>query len=531
MYPILNPFSLEMVLHDDWAQHAFGWLYFRNQSPFVLPFGTLRNFLHPLGSNVAYMDSLPWVALVMRFFSDLLPRDFQYLGVWILGCSAALGFSAAWMVRGISPRWEHQALVGVLAAMSPSLMTRIVHPALCAHVFIVLAVAISLVQAASNSAGWRAIVAAIGLVWLSAATHPYLCMMVLSIVIGLPMRLRPQLGWKVLTAPVAMLAGTILLFYAFGYLDNSMNYITGGFGTFSANLNTLYNSMGHSRLFGGIPTSWGQYEGYGYLGAGVLLLGIVASSLLVPASTRRLIRDLPWRRARWALPGILACSFYSLATPVLWNQTEVLRIDWYGSVDKWVQSFRSTGRYIWPLQYAIVLLVAVVVLHALRRRPHFLTAVLASCVAVQAYDIDTAEAWNRLKTEPRRPFTAPQWNLADRAYDHLVLFPTQVKDLCEKRYDSQPVNELAYLAYSHRWTFNSGYSARQRFGTRDYCDSLKKTVHAGQFSPRTLYVVLKRKEALRVKRRGALCGKLDGLFVCVDPNEGPLAQFLRDNPF
>jgi hypothetical protein len=526
--PLIDPFTLEVVFRDDWAAHSLGWLFFRNQSFFALPLGKIANFIHPLGSTVGYQDAIPWVALLLRPFSAIMPLDFQYLGLWVLACSASLAFVAARLARHLTPHWEQQALIGTFAAMSPSLMARIMHPALCSHGLIVAALALNLLRGADLAGARRITAFAIGLAWLTAATNPYVTLMVVSLAIAVPFQQRHALGLRASCAATAgMLAGIGAIFSLLGYTSGGMRNIGGGFGTYSSNLNTLWNSMGHSRLFAPLPVTQGQYEGCGYLGAGVFFFGVVALALFLVPALRTNILALPWRRIGWPLFATLACGVYALASPVRFGDRELLRIDAYRHINSLVEAFRSSGRFIWPLQYAIVLFVALLVAQALRSKRAWLTATLLIGVAIQAYDINPADAASRFAGKRHRPFLAAQWSLAARDYKHLVLFPAEIMNNCRgpKGYRGPFVTELAYLAYRYRWTTNSGYSARARVGTKEYCEQLKADVGNGKLEPHSIYIVDPH-DVKALRKRGAICGKIDKIFACVRASQNAFATYL-----
>jgi hypothetical protein len=532
MRPLINPFTLDVAFRDDWAQHTLGWLFFRNARWLAFPLGKLPQFLHPLGTTVGYMDSIPLVALTLRPFSALLPADFQYLGLWIVSCSAALAFFGAFIARRLTPHWEQQALIGLLTAMAPSLIARIVHPALCAHAFIVCAFAVTLAPLDSSRAVRRALTAAFVLLALGSATHPYFAVMTLAIALGLPLRLHRRLGkGPVFGLMAGMVALTTLVLVLLGYLGGGMQDAVDGFGVYSANLNTLVNSMGNSRIFQGLPTAPKQYEGYSYLGAGVFFVLTCALLGMLHPEARGRIMALPWRRASWPLCAALGLGVFAIATPVRWGEHELLSIELYKPLDPLTQSFRSSGRFIWPLAYAFVVAGTSALVRAFGPHRYALSLTLVLAVALQAYDLDLSQAVKRFEGERARSFAAHEWSLADGKVRHLVLYPVDIKNACESRshYRAGLVTELAYLAYRHRWSFNSGYAARVRPETPRYCEDLKDAIDQGRLRPDDLYVV--QKGYLRkLRSAGATCGKLDDVYVCAQGNEHALVPYLASNP-
>lgn len=533
-WPMLDPFRLDVVLRDDWAQHTLGWLFFRNE-PLRLPLGRIDGFLYPLGTTLGYMDAIPWVALMLRPVSALLPADFQYLGLWVVACSAALAFVAARVAALWTPWWEQQALAGLLTSIAPTLIERLIHPALCAHALIVLAIGLCFTPAPTPSAARRQLIVTACLLTVSSATHPYLAVMVLTLVSILPWKLRPTLGSGIaLIAFAGQIASVALTLAAFGYIGREMLTAAWGFGHYSANLDTFVNSMGLSRLFPGLPQPEEQYEGYSYMGAGWLALCACALGLLAAPPMRRRVVTFDWSAAAWPLTAAASMALFALASPVRWGDRELFSLPLYEHLSFFTSTFRSSGRFVWPLLYAIELTALLCVLCALRERRVVSTSLLLAALALQLYDVDNTHAAAVFTADNKTRanlYAAPAWDLANADFDHLVIYPAEIQSACnvELGYRADVVSGLAYLAYRHRWTINSGYAARNSTGSKDYCDALERDVVAGQLDARSLYVT-RRWKVRALRAAGATCGRIEPLTVCVATRPHPLVEFLARHP-
>ena len=65
--------------------------------------------------------------------------------------------------------------------------------------------------------------------------------------------------------------------YIFGGFNmNGISAYEGGLGYFSFNLNNFVNPQGWSKIFKDLALCGGQYEGFAYLGAGIILLTFLA---------------------------------------------------------------------------------------------------------------------------------------------------------------------------------------------------------------------------------------------------------------
>ena len=157
----------------------------------------------------------------------------------------------------------------------------------------------------------------------------------------------------------------------------------GGFGAYSANLLTFVMPSQSQTLLSpatraGEPH---QYEGYSYLGAGTLLLGVV-----VMLSALRAPRPALWGAVlRRRLPLIAALLFLAAMAvgPIVTLGSRVVAsydAGWWGPLT----TFRSHGRMIWALHYALI---AAIAFAATRFAPRTAVGLLAAAVAVQAVDV------------------------------------------------------------------------------------------------------------------------------------------------
>jgi hypothetical protein len=292
-----------------------------------------------------------------------------------------------------------------------------------------------------------------------------------------------------------------------------------GFGAYNSDLLTLINPAGLSRLLPALPMAPNQWEGIGYLGLGVILLLAVGAAWGWPRRKALAAGE----RTRWRPLAIAACllALFAVASVVtaggftLLSARTLLR-----PLDPLTGAFRASGRFIWPLHYA--LLTAAIAL-TIRRWPRALPAGLAlfAAVAVQALDarrapVDTRPdaGWNLLRS--------PRWDALAQGRAHLVLYPTQLHvgggDGC-KYEDTHP--EALYvsadwLAYRHGMTVNSGYASRvDSEAMQAACAGLITSIQGGRLAPNTLYLVARGWEPAFLGRPGVKCEQVDGELACV----------------
>jgi uncharacterized protein DUF6311 len=518
----LPPTRLDWLGGGDWTQHALGWLFFR-ASRWRLPLGRIEGFPWPAGTTVGFTDANPFVAIPAKLVAPVLPLEFQYIGAWLLACFALQGYFGARLVRVASPRPAHRVLGGALLAIAPPLTARTGHDTLCAHFTLLAIIALHLAPAYDRAAGGRALRAAAVVTVLAGAVHPYLAVMSLALTAALAVRLaacdgalpRGRAGAAVLAATLALLA----VFGVLGYLTSAPSH-GAHFGTFGADLLAFANPFGASWLVPARASAWGAWEGNAYLGCGGALL-VLAGAVLAVA--RRARGEAPQRPRRAAVPLLVAAgvlALFALSDVVRADGREVVSLRaLYRPLAGIVGPFRSSGRFVWPLYYAVVASALVAVVRG-ARRPGAATALLAVALALQVAELAPGAAGAQFHDAAWR-FRDARWELARGRYRHLALAPALVlsggPDCTGPGWDRDTAWQApAYEAYRLGLTVNSGYVARgahDRFAPP--CRAVEREVEEGRLAADTVYLVQPARAEELGRRPGVRCGVLDARHVCV----------------
>ncbi len=370
---------------SDVAQSLLGHLAFQADG-WRFPLFRIASLMPPEGVNALLLDANPLVSLLAKFLPD---GPHNLLGWWLFACFALQPVAAVYALRGMGEQRIFPAVVvAALAALMPSLWFRPVHPNLCGHFVVLLALGATL-RLLRGQVGWRMGAAAL---LLGAFIHPYLLVMAAALLCAVPLRAGLARDWPGLRrAGLSLglsLGGVAALMALAGFFGAGAG--DRGFGRFSMNLlSPVVPQL--SGVFGGamLDATGGQYEGFNYLGVGVLV--VVA---------------LAWHRPpRWmfsllvVLAGLtlLALSSRIYAGPVLlldlglkpWE-------DVFGAV-------RASGRLFWPVGY-VALVVAVAVLAA-RLPPMGFAALGILAVGLQWQD--TGPLRTRAEAMMANPGAAP----------------------------------------------------------------------------------------------------------------------------
>lgn len=512
---VLVPTETDWVFKLDWQTHFLAWHFFRHE-PLHLPPGRMDGYYTPMGTAIGLIDAIPLAAFVLRPFASVLPMPLQYLGGWVLLSFALQGTFGVLLTRF----WTSNVLAQVLGAscfvLLPSLIVRVPHAALTAHWLMLWALYLYL---RTDRARPPSIVhiATLGLV--CGLINPYLTAMVLPLLAAvgvrasLPDRGSPARGIAVLVASTgAAVAG----WWASGFfLVSGLNTLTAsGLRHYSMNLLGPVTPSGRSRLLPEIAIANPDqgFEGFQYLGAGVLLLFGVAA-------VARLARRTPTSvQVLWPLALVcIGLAVYALSPRVTLGGSTLIElpVTW---LDR-AAFFRVPARFFWPLAYLGIALSLATLL--LRLPPRLAVPLLAGLVILQVVDLGPGYARQRAaRLEPSffvppNVLASPAWHAALSEVDHVVLYPPPH---CGP--SPVPFGEIAYLSGLQGRTLNAGALSRHDDVERlRSCQRLLQQVRGGgPLDARTLYVAepVYEQELLAAGGGTFGCRQADGAVLCAE---------------
>lgn len=351
---------------DDWlyaggdlTQHYLGWMAYRN-SEWFFPIGMTDQLTYPLKTSIIFTDSIPLFAVVFKLFSPILPETFQYFGLWGIMTFALNGaVSAKILQKYLQKDWQI-VLGGLFFILSHQVLHRMyAHTALAGHWLILLA--IYLLVYYREKSFYSKLLWWMLLGFLCASIHIYfipMCGIVLVAFCLTDFVSRPgENKVRRFLRPLFYLAGymgTAVCVIAFlGGLSSKATAEAEGLGMYSMNLNAFFNPQFSNCMTKTLSTyGAGQYEGFAYLGAGILFLVLETIILLISFGRNGKLQLFGAMKQGFAAAFILA--FIVSLSPVITYESKVLlqlRIPQF-IVDLW-SIFRSTGRFGWVCVYLI----------------------------------------------------------------------------------------------------------------------------------------------------------------------------------
>ncbi|MEN9781587.1 MAG: hypothetical protein RL014_2735 [Pseudomonadota bacterium] len=535
---VIDPSSVQWLLHGDPAQHYIGSVFYRSEA-WAWPPGKISRF-GDTPTSVVFTDSIPLAAFAAKLLGSvgIWPAHWQYFGLWMLACHGLQGWFAARLLQamGVQAGWALVCGSIFFIAAPPLLLRAYGHEALMAHFLVLAALALGLARTPAQAGypqgrpawPWRAWIMYCAVAVL---VHPYLALMVAMLGMAaaahawrtgaVSMRLLLQAAVAAAVLPgLAALAG-----YWVGQGERS----AAGFGLYSANLLTWIDPMNwrafseqHQRMAPYIA-EWstllpaqqqataGQYEGFAYMGAGMLLLMAAAlcwvgwqagvgwlrgAQARATSSGAQAFPALPV--GLWVATGVLALA--AVSSTVTLGANTLLRVPLPDTVAALAGVFRASGRLVWPLTYLVMALTIASLARAAQmplhgalpasrkatRRALAIAAVLLLGLATQL--IDAQAKWGELRARFRlgppgmaTPLVDPQWPAWLARCPHMHMVSVQ--------HDPAGWEAPALLAALHGARFTPAPTARAAVMTAEQRRALAMQLIRGGWAPGTLYLV------------------------------------------
>ena len=542
---IANPQDLGW-LQGDAITGQFGWHQYRSDPAHWFPIVTDRGS-YPLPMPVAIFGTIPFADFLLKLLSPILPEQFQYIGpLFVIG--VALQAWLGWAVlREATPEGQGAAyrlslfLAAVLFGTAPVFIFRfhMMHIALAMHWPVLLSLLIFL--RSYRISYWRTIRDFSAVTAISAALMPYTMMMVVLVYGGYIVKslLERKLEWTryiLMVIPLQCGLATLLAsgFIQFGGLGV---FSAGGFGLYSTNFLSMIDPLYPHFSAGLIPdlgiAGPGQYEGFGYVGAGVLFL-FVASALVAMARRGRPVTGAVSATARiyWPLAVVVLVSFLWAMSNEMAFGTHVIKLPVPDALMSVLQNFRSSGRFIAVVIYVLMFIASLNLLRKLSPQRAALVMSLAAIIQVA----DLAPAYLQLHQQFADRFQSkgfaerfadPVYQGIGRSHDTLIILPPwQCRDWRSQKPDYAVENFIRFenLVMDEKLRTNSFYGGRlpviQGF---HHCAIYPAKLQARPADRRTAYLLTSRTFALHGEHIAAThsCDFADGMFICRGDGASP----------
>jgi hypothetical protein len=487
----LDPTNAIWLLDGDHAAHYFGWAFVRHQD-WSFPLAFAPDLLHPSGTYAAFTDSVPVASALFQALNPILPPVFQFAGIWFLMSFVLQGYFAGLLLREFKLPPLFVVLGSLLFVMSPPMLFRYFHVSLVAH-WAIIAALWNYVRAVHSRHPLPHPLAVFAL-FVASGIQPYLAVMVFALVFVQPLavwlvgsgeqRVRCLLGSFI--AVITLVGG----FKLFGYFEGA-SYKEVGFEAYATDLTAFINPMRTSRLIPTLPTGAGQYEGYAYLGLGVILLLVVVAKLYRGERLlSRLCVDLRWRLLALAVAGMY---LYALSGRIRFANKWILSLRFlYEPLGSLTSTFRSSGRFCWPAYY-VILSFAIVAFARSRLSRRTKSLLFVGFFALQIVDVMPLYHGHGFRDQRAtlKVFDPKPVLPTDRDFSKVILVPPQIFHYAcvTKTLGSDWYIPYSFYAALNGLSINAGSVSRTAAEQNRYCEDFSVFLQSGPLDREAIYVL------------------------------------------
>lgn len=500
-YQILN------ITYDDWirnasgdfAQSYYGWRFFRH-STWHWPIGLMDDVAYPSLTPIMYIDSVPIMNVVFKGLSPLLPATVQFFGIWGLLCFMLNGALGGTLIHRFTGNSAYSILGSVFFSLTTFSIQRLyTHTALAANWIILWGLVLAVYLCGSTSIAHHASHWTLLFFMAISVNMYYVPIIGIIMLMYAVYRSIKDHDWKLpLVTFGSSMAGAITAFYLYGgfYHMGSTTVAAAGLGELGANLNSLINPMetglyltGWSKYLKSKPLAMpGQYEGYAYLGFGLIVLGIIALAGLLAQSRETLARWWSTRHLE-CIVAIITVAFLALASfgkQVTWNGSVLLNIPYPEFFLKIYGIFRSTGRFMWGVWDIIALAIVAIVYKTFSKKIIAMILCLICCF-IQSSDLSPmTDNRHDLYAQRQNPYVSSidsdQLNALLANKQHVMIYSAGNLPL-------RTYYDLAEAIIPKNITINDFYYSRRDSGAIEiYQQQEEDKLKAGNPDTQTLYV-------------------------------------------
>lgn len=488
---VLNPLNVHWLLQSDWGASFVGWEAFRHDA-WRLPLGAEKLLDWPAGDNIVFTDSLPALALFFKFLSPILPEPFQYIGLWFF-CSVILQVYFGYRLTRKAGMDEGESLIcGFLLGLTPFFLARLYHNTLFCQWMILWAFEVYGFEADEKKRRFG-----FGLLLvLTALTNFYLTVMVAGLFAADVLRSHVRRHFAGASAAAAdggeakVVACLIIAMGLVGYFGVRQPD-AGGFGVYASELSAWINPQTPltSRFVPAAPVWFGAYEGFQYLGLG--LIGLVLFGLGLGLRRWRRREEVPagatrFDGAAYLAPVLVAFWAFALSDRIRLGDTVLIDLHYRALLGPITAMLRSSGRFMWPVSYGLIL-TGLFALANLPRR--WIKPVLIAGLVLQFADLSAflRQQWTYTEAAAAPPvfrhFRSADWDRLISAAKVVDFQPSDPQPRLE------PFWELAYRAARRGVPLTDMYSARIAPAQFAFQRADEEDVKLGRLSADRLYVL------------------------------------------
>jgi hypothetical protein len=479
-FKILNP-RTDGWLSDGDGTIEIAWEFYRN-TPFPQwLFGSIDSYGLEMARPAFYL--LPSLyTFPARIFSPFLGERFQIIGLIILITFILNFYFAAKILERLEFSKINIILSSTLILISPIMLSRFIdhtHYLLTSH-WIILAGFYFIIKIEKSSIKWCLLFVSSILIFpyyvvtISFLTLAFILFNFFDKVLS---------ATEILKISVSILLGILFSSFVSGYIFFGNTVQRDTEVAFKANLNTLIDPSGWSRVIADRSEQAGDYEGFGFLGLPFIVL--ILCSILITSKKivkrEKILLDNRYPFKVILIPALLL-AIISLSNNIYFDSEFIFSYPENFLLSFIQTNFRSVGRFIWSFVYAIMLLALYFLSKNLKSRT--LSILLSFALAIGIWDMYpklTSQVDNRFSLKYESPFKSSFWTQLSPCYRNLISVP--------------PITTAEYLFPIAKIAFpqkmNIFPAAIPRVPSQEqetYMENLRNDLKMGIFDSQSIYI-------------------------------------------
>lgn len=442
--------------YNDIVSHYIGWVYYRN-SDWSFPLGIFSGLTGAYNNSIVYLDSIPLFALAFKLFRWALPDTFQYLGFFSLLSVVLQGMCGSELVYRLTGKVNESILSSFFFLSATVLSRRLFdHTSLTFHAIILLALILFFENREEKKKHiflkWN------GLLFLAVMIHAYYVPMIFALELFYYIKVSKLKDAASIIGKILVSMGfAVALMYAIGYFESASYTVDNDtLGYFGTSLNAFFYGQGFSFVdvaLGNASKVWELEEGYAYLGAGAIVLVIIALAYYFKN----------WKEKSNKKTDILVIILFSIFMivsmfpTIRWNWDKAIFIPVPNLLRKILGIFRSNGRFIWPAFYLVILGACVVLI----RMAGHAKAIICACLLVQVIDLLPYYAMQAetIKGREHEAYCSEMMSNIPEGYDYVMLMS---EPNCDSGFGFDATCKLGNFAVDRQAALSDFYMARKR---------------------------------------------------------------------
>ena len=485
----VNPFYVDWIFPSDTETHWLGWQFYKNQSIFNFPIFKNTDYGLELGSSLVLNDSLAIMAIIFKPFSQFIPFEFQYFGIWTYICFILQGIVAMKIFSNFTDDLVAIVLCGLLFTMLPPFLWRLHgHFGLLGHWLILFAFLLYLTSKELSLKYWTI------LIIISLLINAYISAMLIGIFIADLVKyklLSSNYDIKKLTIIFSkFLVSLLLALLTFGYFMIGKGAGGKGFGKFNANLNSFFDpDQIWSITINNLSTPESGYEGFAFPGIGIFLAIVIALLTILFKNPQN--KSLNLRTYYPIIIVSLVAYFFALSNNITLGQNIIYTYQVPDFFTFLTKTFRSSGRFVWILFYLIILGSLIFIFKSYTKRT--LRIILILIVSLQFIDLHEAKeyfstkfnnptVYNGRNSKWESPMKDPFWELIGKNYKQINYVYTK-----NRPKDYFPIS---HFAAKNNMKINTGYFSRiSKAGAKLLNQELRQAILNKKLNSASIYFI------------------------------------------